>query len=38
MPSASDPGVGTGRTPDNGYFRTKFVQEKLIVNSGFKCL
>jgi uncharacterized protein YbjT (DUF2867 family) len=26
--------VGTDRTPDNGYFRAKVAQEKLIVNSG----
>ena len=26
--------VGTDRTPDNGYFRTKVAQEKLIVASG----
>ena len=26
--------VGTDRTPDNGYFRAKVVQEKLIVASG----
>src|SRR3954453_8814076 len=26
--------VGTDRTPDNGYFRAKVAQEKLIVSSG----
>src|SRR5205823_13831007 len=26
--------VGTDRTPDNGYFRAKVVQEKLVVASG----
>ena len=30
--------VGTDRTPDNGYFRAKVAQEKLIVTSCFKCL
>ena len=26
--------VGTDRTPENGYFRAKFAQEKLVVASG----